>query len=476
MIFSTYKFIFYFLPFVLIIYSLLNYLKLRSAARLFLVLMSFYFYAQGSPDFLPFFMGTVFFNYVIGSLIIRANEEGNTPSRKFLLAVGLIENIGLLGYFKYTNFFITNINAVAHTAIPMKDIILPIGISFFTFQLIAYIVDCYRGETKEYDVMDYLLFITFFPQLIVGPIVHHKDVVPQFADESQPRFNPDNFMLAVFIFSIGCAKKILLADPLTTYAQPFFSDVAAGTFWQSWGSAIAYTISYYFDLSGYADMAIGLGLFFNIKIPENFNSPYKARNFKIYWQRWHITLSRFLNAYIFRGVYKKGSGSVNFYFAVMVTFFVSGFWHGAGWNFIVWGLVNGLFVCISNFMMRKKWLLPYPVAWFLTAAGVVGTRILFVSPTLREAGAVFRIMFDFSVFDGFTLMGIVRSALLYIAYNLYPFVILLAAMAIVFLAKNTSEIRANFRPSAKYAIWAGVLLILSLSQMGSVAKFLYFQF
>lgn len=476
MIFSSYKFIFYFFPIVYIGFLILNTFKLKQVSGFFLVIASFYFYAQGSPYFFPYFMGTVFFNYIIGTLIINAGEKNNQIEKRIFYYIGLAENILLLGYFKYINFFIENINAVAHASIQFKNIILPIGISFFTFQLIAYIVDCYRGETKEYNVLDYLLFITFFPQLIVGPIVHHKDIVPQFASEQQGKFNAENFMFALFTFSIGCAKKILIADPLTTYSQVFFGDISIGTFWQSWGSSVAYTISYYFDLSGYADMAIGLGLFFNVKIPENFNSPYKSRNFKIYWQRWHMTLSKFLGDYIFRSVYKKGFGSINFYASVMLTFLVSGFWHGAGWNFVMWGIINGIFVCTANFMTRKRWQMPYLLAWFLTTLGIVGTRILFVSPSINEALTVYKMMFDFSVFKGFTLMSVIRSAGLYIMYNLYTFVVLVTGILIVYFGENTFEIRNKFKPNLKYALWSGILLIMSLFQMGSVAKFLYFQF
>lgn len=472
MIFTSYSF-FIFLIVVLLVYRLLNYLKLVPVAKIWLILASFYFYAQGAKEFLPFFMGSVFFNYIIGSTLIVTEDKRN---RKFLLALGLIQNLGLLGYFKYANFFVENYNFITKSNFDLGTIILPIGISFFTFQLIAYLVDCYRGETKEYSVIDYLLFITFFPQLIVGPIVHHKDMVPQFESEQQSKFNKENFFLGLFIFSIGCGKKVMLADPLTSYAKNFFASVNDFNSLDAWLSSLSYTLSYYFDLSGYADMAIGMGLLFNVRLPENFNSPYKARNFREYWQRWHMTLSRFLSNYVFRSVFKKGSGSFNFYFAVMTTFFVSGFWHGAGWQFIIWGIVNGIFVCMAHFMIRRKWSLPKPLAWFLTFLGVVGTRILFVSHGMKSAMDVYRKLFDFSIFANMNFKDILYTLGKFVSYNGYTILILIIAMGIAFFAKNTREITEDFTLEYKHAVVIGVLLVISLLQMTIVSDFLYFQF
>lgn len=475
MIFSSYSFLGFFAV-VFIVFVILNKVKLYSVSELWLVLASFYFYAQGTLAFLPYFVGTVFFNYVVGSLILQQEGGFAHINRKVLYAIGLAENIALLGYFKYTNFLIQNYNMVTGESISYKSILLPIGISFFTFQLIAYLVDCYRGETKEYTVLNYLLFITFFPQLIVGPIVHHKDIVPQFEEGRQNGLNMRNIILGLFTFSIGCAKKILLADPLTGFAKEFFNNVYVGGLWYTWTAVLAYTFAYYFDLSGYADMAIGLGMFFNIKLPQNFYSPYKARNFRDYWRRWHITLSKFLSDYIFRSVYKKGSGSVRFYSAVMVTFLVSGIWHGAGWSFVLWGIINGIFVCMANFMTRRKWALPFALAWVLTFAGILGTRVLFVSNRVKDAMFVYKAMFDFSGLRGLGASEILHFAGVFVVFNLYTISVLLTAMAITFFARNTEQITDNFTPQPKHAIIAGLLLSLSLFQMSGVTKFLYFQF
>lgn len=471
MIFSSYIFIFGFFPVVFIVYRLLSIFKQKTASKVWLVCASFFFYGQGSPKFFWIFAFTVFFNYAAGSLIGRAKTK---TERKIFFAVGLIENIALLGYFKYTNFLVENINALTGANIVIKTIILPIGISFFTFQLIAFLVDSYRGETKQYNILSYLLFITFFPQLIVGPIVHHSDVVPQFEDKDQPKFNKKNLMLALFLFAFGCSKKILLADPLTNFSEPYFMNVPDIGVIKAWISTFAFTISYYFDMSGYADMAIGLGLLFNIKLPRNFNSPYRSRDFAEYWNRWHITLSKFLSDYIFRSVKKKGGSAANFYFAVMVTFFVSGAWHGAGWTFIVWGLVNGIFVCISHVCRRAKIIFPYLLGWFLTFLGVMATRVLFVSNSFSTAAKVYKNMFNFSEFSG--IIDFVEKTTHYLAGNAYQMTLLLVATVIVFGMKNTGELTDHFKPKLRYALIAGTLFAISLFQMNSVAKFLYFQF
>lgn len=476
MIFSTYAFIFLFLPVTFFGYRLLCVLKLHSLAKLWLVLASLAFYAIGSAGFVLVFIASVFFNYVVGNLIIKADGPRAALTRRILLTVGLVENIALLGYYKYTNFMINNYILLTGHTVEFWNIVLPIGISFFTFQLIAYLVDCYRGEAEDHSVLHFLLFITFFPQLIVGPIVHHKEIIPQFNNADQPLFNKNNFMLGLFIFCVGCAKKVVLADPLTAFGEQFYADVAGADVATAWVAVLSYTLSYYFDLSGYADMAIGLGLLFNIRLPQNFESPYKARNFREYWQRWHMSLSRFLNDYVFRTFYRKGRGSFNFYSAVMITFLVSGFWHGAGWNFVLWGIVNGIFVCMAHFMRRNGLSLPGPLAWLLCFAGVVGTRILFVSSGTTQAIAVFRKLFDFSEFSGMTASGVVGEIAAFAAYNLYILVLLAVAMGIAFFAKNTRQITENFRPNAKFALWGAFLFVLALSQMTTVSDFLYFQF
>lgn len=475
MIFSTYKFILVFLPIVLIGYHIINRFKFFTLSKIWLIVASFIFYYLGSPDFFWFFLASVIGNYIIGSSISKLPVE-NKIERKILFAIGLIGNIALLGYYKYANFFVDNYNYFAKDDILMPNIILPIGISFFTFQLIAYIVDSYRGETSEYNILDYLLFITFFPQLIVGPIVHHKEMVTQFEKKENQIINWDNLAKGFFLFTLGVAKKTLLADPLTTDAQEFFGAISTGLeLLPSWFHSIEYTISYYFDLSGYADMAIGLGLMFNILIPNNFNSPYKARNFQEYWKRWHITLSRFLSTYIFRSVYKRDNKWRNYYIATMITFLVSGFWHGAGWTFVVWGIVNGIFVCTAAWMNRKEKSFPFLISFSLTMIGIVLTRILFVSNTFGEALNVYKGLLNFSSLGtglSTALSTILTFILTHKRYGFY----LLIGIAICWFAPNSNQIVEKFKPSKKTLIITSALMFICLINMEKVVQFLYFQF
>ena len=475
MIFSTYRFIFTFLPVTFAGYYILNHFRYYSMGKIWLVLCSLYFYSQGSPAFFPFFLASITGNYLVGTKLI-AMEGEQKHQKKLLLAVGLMGNIGLLGYYKYTDFFIENWNALTGSELALKHIVLPIGISFFTFQLIAYLVDCYRGEMHQYDFVNYLLFITFFPQLIVGPIVHHSEVVPQFENEQNLKLNFDHIALGLFLFSVGCAKKILLADPMTTNAEKFFNAIPANApLLRTWFCSIEYTISYYFDLSAYGDMAIGLGWMFNIAIPQNFDSPYKARNFQDYWRRWHMTLSRFLSAYIFRSVYKKDSRWRNYYVATMVTFFVSGFWHGAGWTFVVWGIVNGALVCAASYMKRKNLSLPAVLAFPMTWVGVIACRVLFVANSFKDAGRVYRGMLNFASL-GSSAGEWFHTIATFISERHLIGLRLVIGIAICWFLPNSKKMGETFRPTWKNLLFAAALLTACLINMNKVVQFLYFQF
>lgn len=470
MIFSTYQFILVFLPIVFCVYFILNKFKLYTISKIWLVISSLYFYASGSSSFFPFFLASIFGNYVVGTALSKLQGDDQKRERKLLLLIGVLANVALLGYYKYMNFFIENINFLIKTDIPIVYRILPIGISFFTFQLIAFLVDSYRGETRDYNILDYLLFITFFPQLIVGPIVHHKEMVSQFENKENLKLNWNNIALGIFVFSIGCAKKMLLADVLTTSAQTFYvTGQTAFTFLNTWFYSLEYTISYYFDLSGYADMAIGLGLMFNIIIPQNFNSPYKATDFQEYWKRWHMTLSRFLSTYIFRNVYQKNNRWRNYYIATMVTFFVSGFWHGAGWNFIVWGLVNGALVCIASYRNKKGKKSPYILALIINFLLVILTRVLFVSESFTYAWDVYKGMFNFA-----SLANVNWTE--FLTNNIREIITTVVGLGICLFAPNTEEISKKFKTTLPYLLYAIVLLAICLLTMDKVVNFLYFQF
>ena len=471
MIFSSYSFIFIFLPIVFIGYFSLTKLGLFRASKCYLIVCSLVFYYLGSPEFFPFFMIIIIINYLIGRFLNKLHHRKTRfTHRKIFLILGILINVSLLGYYKYTDFILLNVNFFFHSEIELLHILLPIGISFITFQLIAYLVDSYNGKTENYDSIDYCLFITFFPQLIVGPIVHHKDVVPQYISVEKKTISFDNIAAGLFMFSIGCFKKIILADNLTPLAQADFSNYTLLSMPEAWLASLSYTMSYYFDLSGYADMAIGLGLLFNITLPSNFSSPYKARNFAEYWRRWHMTLSRFLGRYIFRSIFNKGDGSARFYCAIFITFMVSGIWHGAGWQFVVWGIINGVFVIFAHLMARNGKSLPFLLAWALTFTGVIVTRTIFVSPDLSTAISMIQKMFNFS--DIFKIH--LDETLL--THHRRQIGLLGICSIIVFLFPNSNILRDKFKPNYVTLLGSLILIITSLLFMNKARGFLYFQF
>lgn len=477
MIFSSYRFLLVFLPIVAVGYGILNKFRFYYLSKIWLILASMFFYSQGSPDFFPFFMGSVFANYVAGTTLCRMQSDEQKWQRKLLLIVAVLANVALLGYYKYYDFFVENVNALAGTEFALKNIVLPIGISFFTFQLIAFLVDSYRGETTEYQVVDYLLFITFFPQLIVGPIVHHKEITPQFQNEENMKLNYHNIALGIFVFSIGCAKKMILADPLNNGAAEFYSSINGNeSFWESWFYTIAYSVSYYFDLSGYTDMAIGLGLLFNIRLPENFNAPFRARNFQEYWKRQHMTLSRFLGAYVFKSVFRKGNKWRNYYVATMVTFLVSGIWHGAGWNFVIWGIMNGILVCIAAYLSYNKKEPPYLVGVISTFFFIVLTRVIFVAENLQDTWAVYKAMFNFPALFARGVSGAVSDLSTFVMHHQKLGLVVVIGLLICWFAPTTKTLSEKFKPNFVYFAYAGILLGYCLSQMNQVVQFLYFQF
>jgi len=275
MLFNSYEFIFAFLPVSFFIYFYLLHKRLVTGAKGFLVFASLFFYSWWNIVYLPLILASMLFNYIIGSSLTK-NEEHKKINKRTLLIFGIISNIALLGYFKYTDFFISNINIVSGSDFELLHLALPLAISFFTFQQIAYLVDSYRGETKEYDFLNYALFVTFFPQLIAGPIVHHKEMMPQFASKWNLVKNYKNIALGIFIFSIGLFKKVVIADTFAVWATNGFDKAEVLNLIEAWATSLSYTFQLYFDFSGYTDMAIGAALLFNIKLPINFNSPYKA--------------------------------------------------------------------------------------------------------------------------------------------------------------------------------------------------------
>ena len=294
MLFYSYEFIFIFLPLIFFIYFYLNSKRLTHASKAFLVLSSLFFYSWWNIIYLPLILISMLFNYSLGNSLSNYKNNKKRFTKKSILSFGIVLNIVLLGYFKYSDFFIANFNLLTESNADLLNLALPLAISFFTFQQIAYLVDSYKEETKEYDFLNYAIFVTFFPQLIAGPIVHHKEMMPQFDILKNKVKNYKNISLGLFIFSIGLFKKVVIADYFAVAATNGFDYSLILSFFEAWATSLSYTFQLYFDFSGYTDMAIGAALLFNIKLPVNFNSPYKALSIQDFWRRWHITLSRFL--------------------------------------------------------------------------------------------------------------------------------------------------------------------------------------
>jgi len=362
LLFNSYEFIFVFLPITFIIYFYLNHKRLTEASKGFLVFSSLFFYSWWNIAYLPLILSSMLFNYIIGNSL--NNDEGHHRfPKKSILTFGIVSNIALLGYFKYSDFMIENVNYLTSSNIPTLDLALPLAISFFTFQQISYLVDSYKQETKEYDFLNYALFVTFFPQLIAGPIVHHKEMMPQFANTRNKVKNYKNIAMGLFIFSIGLFKKVVIADTFATWATAGFDTATTLNLFEAWATSLSYTFQLYFDFSGYTDMAIGAALLFNIKLPINFNSPYKAITIQDFWRRWHITLSRFLKDYIYIPLGGNRKGEFRTYNNLMATFIIGGLWHGAGWTFVFWGFLHGIALVVHRVWSKLGFKLWTWVAW-----------------------------------------------------------------------------------------------------------------
>lgn len=393
MLFNSYIFIFAFLPVTFLVYFYLNTKRLVQAGIAFLVFTSLFFYSWWNIIYLPLILASILFNFVIGKYL--AHKQVSKHKQRFLW-VGVTGNLLLLGYFKYTDFFLDNLNVLANTHIPLPHIILPLGISFFTFTQIAYLVDCYKDKVKEYDFLRYALFVTYFPHLLAGPILHHSEMMPQFANVRNKVVNYKNIALGLFLFSIGLFKKVMIADTFAVWANAGFDKAHLLNLFEAWATSLSYTFQLYYDFSGYTDMAIGISLLFNIKLPINFNSPYKALDIQDFWRRWHMTLSRFLRDYIYIPLGGNRQGSARTYVNLLATFVLGGIWHGAGWTFVFWGTLHGVALMIHHAWKSFGFTMNKYLAWFITFNFVNIAWIFFRAKEWKDAIAIWKSMFGIS--------------------------------------------------------------------------------
>ncbi len=486
MLFNSYIFVLLFLPVTVTGYYLLNKLHSDTPAHLFLLGMSLWFYGYFNLSYLPIILASVGVNYALYRAMGAAKRGA---ARKLALAGALLFNLGILFYYKYFDFFTENINALFGSDLPLRRLILPLGISFFTFQQISFVIDAYRGQVDNYGFLDYALFVTYFPQLIAGPIVTHDELVPQFRDEKRRRIDWDKFAAGLYLFAMGMAKKVLIADTFGNAANWGFANIPTLSAASAAAAALSYTIQIYFDFSGYCDMAIGIGKMMNIDLPLNFDSPYKARTITEFWDRWHMTLTRFFTRYVYipLGGSRKGEGRT--YLNMMVVFLVSGLWHGANWTFVLWGAVHGLFSVLTRRFKKFFEGLPKAIGWLVTFLFVTMAWVLFRADSIADAGRLLGRIFTLApgplapeMAECFNLAECRFLVERVLRQNLgalwpYTFMVVFFVLAAWLLArKNAYERAGAFAPEWKRAAVTVVLLVWCVLSFSGVSTFLYFNF
>ena len=500
MLFSSYTFLFQFLPATVLAFAAARRHSPR-AGILVLAGASVFFYGAWRPVYLLLLLASVAVNFGLG---LRMEDP---LRRRATGTFGVALNLAVLCYFKYTNFILDSLNALTGAPLPFVNIILPLGISFFTFQQIAYLVDVMRGAKVERDIVSYTLFVSFFPHLIAGPLVHHAEMIPQF---KRGRTGRSSVLAArgLAIFAAGLFKKVVIADNLAQFVSPVFAHLDAGggvtTSW-AWLATLAYTLQIYFDFSGYSDMAVGLALLFGIRLPVNFRSPYKATSIIEFWRRWHITLSRFLRDYLYIPLGGNRLGEQRRYLNLLVTMLLGGLWHGAGWNFLIWGGLHGLYLCVNH--VWQAWrggkasasvrgALPKEISWAITFFAVVIGWVFFRARTFAGAcqmlGGLFGIEAGSSAYAS---PGVLRMMDLPLLVG-EPLLLLIGggavalALAIALGLPNVPQLfgyreyrrapeRASWlrwRPNAAWALVAALAMAVSLFGMWQRLEFLYFQF
>ena len=484
MLFNSYEFLFLFFPLVLAGHFLLGPQRAMAAAR-FLGAASLFFYGWWSLSALPLLLASIGFNYLAG-LWITPLAGRSERVRLWRLRGALAVNLGLLAVFKYADFFIGNVNAAAGTAWPLPHLLLPIGISFYTFTQIAFLVDAWAGKVRERSFSHYLLFVTYFPHLIAGPVLHHAQMMPQFADPASYRLDRAKLVLGLATFTVGLGKKLLLADPMGQYADVVFTAAGQGvdlTTLTAWLGALAYAFQIYFDFSGYSDMAIGLSLCLGIRLPINFDSPYQATSLIDFWRRWHISLSTFLRDYLYVPLGGNRHGTARRYLNLVLTMLLGGLWHGASWTFVLWGALHGAGLVLNHLWRARFGKRPGSRMgrWAgagLTFAWVTLAWVVFRAESMEVAGALYRGMAGLNGWSSHPFRGF---ELPYKQSEFYRSFLLCAILA--FCLPNSGQLARWLPPQIRgrgqvvaSALVLGVLFGAGVSRLGAHSAFLYFQF
>lgn len=466
MLFNSYMFIFVFLPITWLGFRLLSSSRMTKIAIFWLFLASSFFYSYWNPPLIILLCTSVTFNYLLSKLFIVR------PSlKKLWLYMGLIGNLIPLVWFKYWCFLVKNVGSLIGGYAEVSQLALPLGISFFTFQQIAYIVDVYQGKSKpEEKFLYYALYIFFFPHLIAGPIVHHKKLIPQLKQMRIFGINYRNIAEGIALLAVGLFKKVCIADSLSPWVKIVFDGGGEYSFFSAWIGALAYTLQIYFDFSGYSDMAMGLAKFFNISFPENFHSPYKSCSIIEFWRRWHITLSRFLRDYLYIPLGGSRDGNVKKYRNIIITMLLGGLWHGAGWTFIAWGGLHGLMISMNHIWRglceRFRIAVPTTVAWLVTFICIVISWVFFRAISIEQAFVMIHAMFDIS---SFSWIGFEKRKLIYL-------VGLIISCLVLPESWEWTKLRKERNSYYKLAICL-ILMLTSIFMISSTpSEFLYFQF
>jgi len=503
MLFNSYIFIFIFLPAVLLGWYGLNRCRQYKLANLFLAGMSLWFYGYFNVYYLAIILSSICLNYILSFLLtlVPADSPRSRPLYRIGLWTGVFLNLGILFYFKYFDFFIENINYAFHTDYTLKHILLPLGISFFTFQQLSFVIDRCLGKSEHYSFLNYITFVTFFPQLIAGPIVLYKEMIPQFEDISRRRFDFSSFSRGICLFVLGLSKKVLLADTFALvvnygFAQTFSLDSVSTV-----AVILSYTFELYFDFSGYSDMATGLGKMFNIELPVNFNAPYRSCSMKEFWQRWHITLSRFFITYVYIPLGGSRKGRARMLLNTFLVFLLSGLWHGAAWTYVAWGAMQGLLVVWDNLGIigisgreekrPARFHIPEWLGWIFTFTLFNMSLFFFRSQSMDGAIQLFRNLFS-GTFNGkvyeiaaqldLSELYVVRQVLDMAApglvnYMYLAFLLLLLVLSFFLVFGPTAYERTMRGELTSGRCWMiCILLVWCIISLSQVSTFLYFNF
>jgi D-alanyl-lipoteichoic acid acyltransferase DltB (MBOAT superfamily) len=476
MLFNSYEFIFFFLPITFGIYFWLNKKRLTQASKAWMVFASLFFYSWWNVIYLPLILGSILFNFTIGSTITHINTTQRSKKRlssKTILTFGILANVLLLVYFKYMDFFITNANALAGSHWELMHIVLPLGISFFTFTQIAYLVDAYRNEVKEMDYLNYTLFVTFFPHLLAGPILHHKEMMPQFDDVRNKVLHTKNITAGMYLFAIGLFKKVVIADTFAIWASYGYNHTISISLMSAWITSLSYTFQLYFDFSGYTDMALAVALLFNIKLPINFNSPYKALSIQDFWRRWHMTLSRFLRDYIYIPLGGNRHGELRTYTNLFSVFLVGGLWHGASWMFVVWGALHGFAIVLHRAWQQSGRKMNTILAWFITFNFINITWIFFRAKEWNDAVNILSGMFGLNGIEKFSDV-LEFGGLSTIDLFMISIVFILGIST--FFTSNSNQMVSSLRLTNKSMLFGVFLMCMGVLHLSKISTFLYFNF